>query len=305
MTEMPPTQSVARRNLLRGAAVAAGAAGAVALGTARPQEAAATDGDMVVLGQAQSGLTTTTLRVEEEFRNSEPTLGLLNSNGPSLFLQALAPEWDGELAVGAIANTTVGPLVGVEGDDSGPMTTYLATGLDLAALPLPVAITPTRLLDTRIAAGRSSILRSSTGALDSSQRLKGGAWIDVVVDAADGAFTLAAAFLNLTATKSTGTGYLTLYPPGPKPLPSSLNFTAGVTIANAAFVGVGIVGTSFAVRIYASTTTHVILDFTGATVSNQPGPASQAAGSPMVAARRQRKARASTRSAEAIGSGRR
>jgi len=305
MTETPPNQPVARRHLLRGAAVAAGAAGAVALGTTRPQEAAATDGDMVVLGQAQSGLTTTTLRVEEEFRNSEPTLGLLNSNGPSLFLQALAPEWDGELAVGAIANTTVGPLVGVEGDDSGPLTTYLATGLDLAALPLPVAITPTRLLDTRIAAGRSSILRSSPGALDSSQRLKGGAWIDVVVDAADSAFTLAAAFLNLTATKSTGTGYLTLYPPGPKPTPSSLNFTQGVTIANAAFVGVGVVGTSYAVRIYASTTTHVILDFTGATVSNQPGPATPAALSPMVAARRQRKARASARSAQAIGSGRR
>jgi hypothetical protein len=51
--------------------------------------------------------------------------------------------------------------------------------------------------------------------------------------------------------------------------------------------------------------THVILDFTGATVSNQPGPATQAGRSPMVAARRQRKARVSSRPAEAIGSGRR
>ena len=305
MTEVTPNHPVARRGLLRGAAVAAGAAGAVALGTARPQEAAATDGDMVLLGQAQSGLTTTTLRIEEEFRNSEPTLGLRNSNGPSLFLEPLAPEWDGELAVGAVANTTVGPLVGVEGDDSGPLTTYLATGLDLAALPLPVAITPTRLLDTRVAAGRSNILRSSPGAFDGSERLKGGAWVDVALDAADGGFTIAAAFLNLTSAKSAGAGHLTLCPPGPKPTPSSLNFAEGVTIANAAFVGVGVVGTHFAVRIFASTTTHVILDIAGGTVINQPGPATQAARAPIVAARRQRNARAPMRSADAIGSGRR
>jgi hypothetical protein len=305
MTEQSADHSVARRTLLCGGAVAAGAAGALVLSTVRPPRAEAADGDPVLLGRAQSGLTTTTLRVEGESRNSESTLALLNANGPSLFLQPLASDWDGELAVGAVANTAVGPLVGVEADASSAVTTYLATGLDLDALPLPVATTPSRLLDTRISAGRSNILRSSTGAFDSSQRLKAGAWIDIAVNAANQDFTLAAAFLNLTSTQSAGNGYLTICPPGPKPASSSLNFTNGVTIANAAFIGLGVVDTYFAVRIYASNSTHVILDLTGATVSNQPGPASQAARSQKAAALKQRQTRALSRSAEALGGGRR
>jgi hypothetical protein len=305
MTEESADQPVARRSLLRGGAVAAGAAGALILSAAQSPRAEAADGDPVLLGQAQSGLSSTSLRIEGTDPNTVPTLTLLNANGPSLFLQPLAPDWDGAPSIGAITNTTIGPLVRVEGDNSSPVTTYLATGLDLDTLPLPVAITPSRLLDTRSAAGRSNILRSSTGALDSNGRLVGGGWIDIAVDAADQDFTLAAAFLNLTSTQSLGNGYLTICPPGPKPASSSLNFTRGVTIANAAFIGVGVVGTQFAVRIYASTTTHVVLDLTGATVSNQPGPASQAASQQQTAAGDQRRARTSKRSTQALGGSRR
>ena len=302
MTEESTDNPLARRSLLRGGAVAAGAAGALILGAAQSPRAEAADGDAVLVGRAQSGVTSTSLQIEGQALNTVPTLTLLNANGPSLFLQPLAPDWAGAPAVGSITNTTIGPLVRVDGGSSGPVTTYLATGLDLDTLPLPVAITPTRLLDTRSAGGRASILRSSTGAIDSNGRLVGGGWIDIAVDAANQDFTLAAAFLNVTSTQSLGNGYLTICPPGPKPASSNLNFTKGVTIANAAFIGVGVVGTQFAVRIYASTTTHVVLDLTGATVSNEPGPASQAASQQGTAASAQRRARTS-RSTKALGGG--
>lgn len=167
-----------------------------------------------------------------------------------------------------------GPRVGVRGG----YTTYLASGMDLDMLPIPIATTPTRILDTRRyqETGSNIAGQSSTAALDSQKRLTAGSWIDVVVGSATAQFDIHSVFANLTTVHSIRGGYLTVYPSGEaRPLASTLNFNAGASLSNAMFVRVGLVDDDayFAVRIYTSATTHVILDLTGATVSvsNVPG----------------------------------
>ena len=275
MSTDQPDQSLGRRHLLRGGAVLAGAAGLTAIASATAPSARAADGDPVRLNEINNATGTTAIKAANP---SQPTLSLQNDNGPTLYLQPVTSEWTGQLAVGEIANTQYGPTVGVDyGDGDGPQNTFLTTTLDLNALALPQAIPPARILDTRTAGGREGIVRRSSGALDSSNRLKAGAWIDVVVDAANDEFTLDAAFLNLTVTGGLAGGYLSAYPPGTRPASSTLNFDKGQTIANGTFVQVGVYSTWFVVRIFASATTHVICDLTGATVAMVAGPSAQAA----------------------------
>ncbi len=109
----------------------------------------------------------------------DAALSLRNADGPSLALQALSEEWDGPLKVGEIVNTDAGPSIGVDYGD-GAVTTFLATGVDLANLyPVPAE----RLLDTRSATSRADqvVNASSASPFDSIGRLKGGAYIDIAV----------------------------------------------------------------------------------------------------------------------------
>jgi len=184
-------------------------------------------------------------------------------------LPPVGSGFTGRLRVGEIANTASGPYLGVD-YGGGAETTYLVTALDLDAMPQAVAITPERLVDTRNPNLRSGILRSSADAFDSAGRLRSGAYMDVAVDTADADFTLEAAFLNLLSTGALGSGFLTAYPPGTRPLASTLNYTRGLNLANGSFVALGTVTVAdssfFAVRIYSSGTTHVVIDLNGAVV---------------------------------------
>lgn len=262
--------AVNRRHLLRGGAVAAGAA---VIGAAALPSASAADNGPTVLGVANASTLATGITINAATGNTaRSALQLTNANGPSLALNALPDDWDGTLQTGQIANTTLGPLIGVDGGGS-PVTTYLATGIDLDNLPLPVPLNPPqRMLDTRNTAGRTGILRNSGSALDSSGRLKAGSWIDVAIAEADGPTSVDAAFLNATSTGSLTGGYLALYPPGTRPVGSTVSFSKGISTANGAFAGVGYFGGAFVVRVYASATSHVILDLTGATIVGVPGP---------------------------------
>jgi cell wall-associated NlpC family hydrolase len=79
-----------------------------------------------------------------------------------------------------------------------------------------------------------------------------------------------AAVLNLTVTSPRASGYLTAYPCGAaRPVVSNLNFSAGETVANAALVPAGAVGT---VCVFASVATHVVIDLDG-TFSSPDAPA--------------------------------
>ncbi len=109
------------------------------------------------------------------------------------------------------------------------------------------ALVPARLLDTR-------------GGL----YLGPGASLDLQVSGQGGvpASGAAAAVLNVAATATTATSFLTVYPTGePRPLAANVNFTAGDTVSNRAMAKLG---TGGKVTIYNSSgTTDVIVDVGG------------------------------------------
>jgi hypothetical protein len=251
-----------RRDILRRGALFAGAAtGAVV--ALKPHSASADDGDNLVLGQGNTATLATTLTVGGDAGGIEPALALENADGPSLRMNALSHTWAGQLAVGEMAGTDLGPIVGVE-TAFGATTTYLVTGVDLANMATPFASTPTRILNLRNEAGRANIIRqSSAGALAADGKLRAGQWIDVSIAFTGPDFSLDAVFANLTVVKPVRAGYAVLYPPGVLPPTSNLNFALGQVLANAAFVGAGVVMQHHAVRLYTSADAWFIIDVTG------------------------------------------
>jgi hypothetical protein len=260
---------------------------------ATAQTASAANGEAVTVGGNFTGTAATGLTIPGS--TTVPTLKLTNATGPALQLTPVTTVPGGNLALGTILNTSDGPYIGVSDGTGGSMTTILATGNDLAQLPVPQAIVPFRALDTRNGANLNYVVdASSANPFDSAGRLKDGQWLDIAVADAAGDTTVQAAFLNVTVTASTGGGFVTLCPPGPRPVASTINFSAGQTIANGAFIGTGVVDTAFAVRVYARATTQILLDVTGFSVTGVPGPAAAAAAA-MKAKRTTAKTRPSAR----------
>lgn len=272
------TAVLQRRRLLRGGALLAGTAGAVALAAGAPMAAYAADGDPVELGSENASSNPTTIEIDGPDGGPDPALSLMNGSGPSLELEVLAEDVNWGLELGQIANTELGPIVGVTHPDFGLTTTYLATGIDLEDLPTPYALPkPTRLLDTRTLAGRSSVLGTSSGAYDSDFRLKAGAWLDIEVAVDTQTFEIPAAWVNVTAASPLANGFLSVYPPGDFSGTSTLNFLAKQTLANAAFVATGIVAGRFAIRVRVTSPTHVVVDLSGVTIKGtSPTPAAAA-----------------------------
>ena len=122
----------------------------------------------------------------------------------------------------------------------------LGLALPLAALPAQAApaspgsglqpLTPARLLDTR--PGTQTIDNRYVG----TGPVGAGSSLDVPVTGRGGvpATGVAAVVLNVTAAGPTATTYVTVWPTGAgRPNASTLNATAGVTVANSIIVGVG------------------------------------------------------------------
>lgn len=120
------------------------------------------------------------------------------------------------------------------------------------------SLVPARLLDTRVGQGTIDGLFAGGGSLGAGSELdlavagRG----DVPLSGAD------AVALNLTATNSTGVGYLTAWPAGAaRPLASNLNLAAGSTVANLAIVKLGSGGK---VALYnARNSTDLVADVVG------------------------------------------
>lgn len=260
-TEDTTAQDVSRRRLLRmGGIAVAGAAAATALGST---SASAASGDPLLVGRANdAGSTGTRLTTA----SAEPTVSLANSTGAQLRLEPSDPAgWTPQ--VGEIKNTAAGPLIGLDRDGTGVQQGYLVTNLDLqdlvSYLPMIYAPPPKRVLDTRHAARRVSIVAQTPGAVDSLGRLVGGGVIDVVLDSATGDLDVASVFLNVTVTEPVGAGHITVFPSGvAQPTASTLNYVARQTVANSAVTAVGLVDGKPRIRIYSPTTTHVIVDVT-------------------------------------------
>ncbi|MFP5283403.1 MAG: hypothetical protein ACLGIF_08135, partial [Actinomycetes bacterium] len=143
-----------RRSLLRRGALVAGAAGAVAVAsTTQVPEAAAADGDPLLLGQANAANETTTVTIDGTEGGSDPALTLVNAAGPALRLQPLPATWNGTLRVGDQASTPRGPVTAVN-TGTEVVTDAVATLADIDLLPQPIAFTPERALDTRSSRGR-------------------------------------------------------------------------------------------------------------------------------------------------------
>lgn len=159
-------------------------------------------------------------------------------------------------AGGAVAATAGGVLPA----SASPSVEYAAT----------FAVPPTRVFDTKTELGE--IVGSSPSALTGKNRLRQGAWIDVALVPGD-AFPLVALFVNLTSYSSLKSGSLVVSTGEEKPSGTTLSHAKGQTVSNSAIVGwVGPFGPTnrsenfFVVRVFASATTHVSLDVTGASV---------------------------------------
>jgi hypothetical protein len=112
-------------------------------------------------------------------------------------------------------------------------------------------MTPTRILDTRNGTG------GITGPLQSGQT------VDLVVGGKNGVPTQASAVvMNATATDTTSSSFLTIFPTGAtQPTASNLNWSPGVTIPNMVTVKLG---TGGAISIFNDIgNVQVILDLAG------------------------------------------
>ena len=121
-----------------------------------------------------------------------------------------------------------------------------------AAQPPYVAVSPERLLDTRIGVGAPA------------GKLTAGATLVLQVTGA-GATAIppnaSAVALNVTVTEPDAPGFLTVWPCGsPQPLASNVNYSAGQTIPNLVVVKLGAGGT---VCFAGQATTHIVADVDG------------------------------------------
>jgi len=125
---------------------------------------------------------------------------------------------------------------------------------------------PKRMLDTR--SFRTNVL-DPTGKFDSSHRLLAGQTIHINLSSL--VFFGDAVTANLTVTGPLKGGYLTLWSGGvARPTASSINFGTGQTIANLTVSGLAAISQTVTdtIAIFASATTHVILDVAGFAVGN-------------------------------------
>ncbi len=280
-----PEVPLARRALLRRAAtVAAAGIGGVAateMLTAGPASAAA--GDPLTLGQANSsgGSPTTLASSTDDGASLEVgNSGLVaNLRLPPVAVAASYGAQTGHtgdpgnvMQGGELINlteTVTDPKTGLPadadtlywmaGDNSAGDLGNLAVVLTTATGSVFAPVSPTRLLDTRNSAGRARVQDHSV--LNSSGQLIGGKSLVLQLD--DLVFNAYAIHFNLTSTAQGGSGYLTVYPGPSLPTVSNLNFYKGVNIANS---GLSPLSQTFTISIFASVTTHVLLDIQGWTL---------------------------------------
>lgn len=232
-----------RRALLRAGGVMAGIAGIAGYGATQAPEAGALAGQPVLMGQSNNAGTSSTGVVSAA---SVPTLTLTNSGRGAPLRLAKHTYSDWVMGGGDLIN--VGGELAFAHADSVVGSVY--TSVSASQL---VPVRPFRIVDTRTAAGRASIVNRS-GSLDSTGRLLGGHTIEI--DLGNQVYLGTAVFANLTVTSAVSAGYLTLWPGGSRPGTSTLNYLTDQVVANFCVSGLN----SDTVRLFAQTTTHVVLD---------------------------------------------
>ncbi|GAB2587801.1 hypothetical protein [Microlunatus antarcticus] len=263
---------VQRRRFLRGGALAAAAAGGAVLATASSAvPASAATGDDLKLGALNdAGTATTGLSTSGE---KVAALQLTNANGATLRLTSYGEEvGDLDLPIGSIVNSDYGPYISVSDGEGGTYLSYLATADDVTALTTTAPVQPRRIWDSKAKKG-TVVGKSSSKAIDSKGRLVKGEWVDLRVAGTNEETSPVAAFLTLASSGSSKDGFFSAYLPGDRPTGTvSAFFLKGKTMSGTAYAALGVDGTSFTVRVYASQTTYVTVDLSGLTSYGFPGP---------------------------------
>jgi hypothetical protein len=111
---------------------------------------------------------------------------------------------------------------------------------------------PCRVIDTRSLAGLFGPPKLGTAATRDFPITAGACAISA---------TATAVLLNVTVTNAEAQGFLTLFPQGaPQPTTSSINFSAGQTVANSATIRIGDLG---GVSVYSKSATDLVVDVSG------------------------------------------
>lgn len=184
------------------------------------------------------------------------TTGVAPNNWPSDSANTLNGTGNGRLARNLFGwlTTQVNP-VNTTTTTAPPTPTVTVPTPAVTAAGLVTLATPVRALDTRNGTGDAS----AGGAFDAGVTRR----LDLSpAGVPDNASTVT---VNLTAVEPTAVGYLTAFPGGASPgNVSNVNFSNGVTVANAAIVRLGAGAT---IDLYNSAgRTHVLVDVTGYTV---------------------------------------
>jgi hypothetical protein len=137
--------------------------------------------------------------------------------------------------------------------DDGPDPMRLPPTLNYPIQDVPPpglrAVTPVRVLDTRVPIGVNSIAKIAAGRP-----------FELALARQVGGSTTAVA-LNVTVTEPDGEGFLTVYPCDHRlPKASSLNFVAGETVPNLVNAKLSVTDS---VCLFSSRSTHVVVDLMG------------------------------------------
>ena len=271
-------RAVGRRALLtRGGVVVAGVVGAGVAGAAVAGPANAAVNDALLQGNVNSVGTDVAATEVTATNNLAPTPTVIVTNPGSRVVNTITeatpplrltqspvvnPSTTGE--GGDMVATSDGELWFTHGIPTlGNFPAIVHT--DLNSNSFAPLVAPKRILDTRTSAGRANVL-DKAGKFDSTGRLLAGKTIHIKLTSL--VFFGDAVTANLTVTKPAKSGFLTLWSGAvARPNAPSIHFSAGQTIANLTVSRIAqFKTTTDTIAIYASATTHVILDVAGFTV---------------------------------------
>jgi subtilisin family serine protease len=177
------------------------------------------------------------------------------SAGTAAIVTGLTNETSYEFQVAAVNAAGTGPMSA----PSGPLTTSSSGPTSPALAPASTtgftALDPVRLFDTRPGEpqGVVPVLKTRYGGSDVlTIRIPG-----IVGVPQSG---VSAVSLNVTVVDPVGSGFVTVYPCGERPLASSLNFVAGQIVPNAVIAPLSANGD---LCVFSSVETHVIADING------------------------------------------
>jgi hypothetical protein len=287
-----PSGAPRRRALLTAGALVAGAvgAGAAMIGSASP--ASADTGDPVLQNEANtvSATTSASTTLTASSTDASPTLVLGNqgssgkdSDGdvygsPALRLtQSVGAEPDPATVGGDLLATSDGnlwftheiPPAAAGGSSTIIPATVHTDATSNSFVPLAA---PYRILDTRKAASRTSVINAS-GNLSSSGQLEAGKTIHL--DLSSLVYYGDAVTANITVVSPEAGGWILAWPgSGSTPTASTIDFSTGQTLANLAVSGIagytsGSTTYPDTLAITTEAATHVIVDVIGFTVGNE------------------------------------